>query len=399
MVLVIVLIAIGFMVMFRMKMNPQTVISVENALPKIVVSMILITFSFAIAGLLIDLMYIMIILIISMLSNNNTYFNATSFQNEYISAGFTHLFTDVAARNNLLTGGMFTALADSLIGLFPPIVTYFIRGVIGFVLVVILNNTLSMNILGPITGGLNNASLVGTGLGSLPQILGIPISILAMFVIFLIGSTAGFSLIMYILLIGTFILLVFRIFALLFTSYLKLILLIVISPFLLIFEAIPGKNIFSSWIKNIIGNLIAFPITIAIFLIGYIIVNSSVPAGYTDMRLPYLFGIESNSFKILIGLGLIILIPDLVKVTKEALGIKDMPISIGVGTFFGGAAAVGGGIMGGMGQFGSASLALGAMGPTGVFSVLGKKVGFVRKLYGGPEAYEKAAKERTGEAK
>ena len=53
--LVVVLIAIGFMVMFRTKINPQTVISVENSLPKIIISLILITFSFAIAGFFIDL--------------------------------------------------------------------------------------------------------------------------------------------------------------------------------------------------------------------------------------------------------------------------------------------------------------------------------------------------------
>lgn len=53
-ILVIVLIAIGFMIMFRMKLNPQTVISVENALPRIVISLLLITFSFAIAGFLIE---------------------------------------------------------------------------------------------------------------------------------------------------------------------------------------------------------------------------------------------------------------------------------------------------------------------------------------------------------
>ncbi|MDO9028041.1 MAG: hypothetical protein Q7U68_04180, partial [Candidatus Roizmanbacteria bacterium] len=133
MLLVIVLIAIGFMIMFRAKINPQTVISVENALPKIVIALILITFSFAIAGFLIDLMYVVIIIIISVLSNNNTFYNATNFQNEYISANFTHLFSDVAARNNLLTGGIFTALSDSLLGLFPPIVSLFLRSAVGAV--------------------------------------------------------------------------------------------------------------------------------------------------------------------------------------------------------------------------------------------------------------------------
>jgi hypothetical protein len=50
----------AFMIMFRMKLSPQTVISVQSALPKIVMGLILVTFSYAIAGLLIDLLYVVI---------------------------------------------------------------------------------------------------------------------------------------------------------------------------------------------------------------------------------------------------------------------------------------------------------------------------------------------------
>ncbi len=56
--LVLVVIIFAFMIMFRVKLNPQTVISVQSALPKIVIALILITFSYAIAGFAIDLMYV-----------------------------------------------------------------------------------------------------------------------------------------------------------------------------------------------------------------------------------------------------------------------------------------------------------------------------------------------------
>lgn len=56
--LVLVIIVFAFMIMFRVKLSPQTVISVQSALPKIIVAMILITFSYAIAGFAIDLMYV-----------------------------------------------------------------------------------------------------------------------------------------------------------------------------------------------------------------------------------------------------------------------------------------------------------------------------------------------------
>lgn len=56
--LVLIIIVFAFMIMFRVKLNPQTVITVQSALPKIIIAIILITFSYAIAGFAIDLMYV-----------------------------------------------------------------------------------------------------------------------------------------------------------------------------------------------------------------------------------------------------------------------------------------------------------------------------------------------------
>ena len=53
--LTIVFVITGFMIMFRTKLNPQTVISIQNSIPRLVVALILVTFSYAIAGLMIDL--------------------------------------------------------------------------------------------------------------------------------------------------------------------------------------------------------------------------------------------------------------------------------------------------------------------------------------------------------
>lgn len=69
--LVIVVIVMAFMIMFRMRLSPQTVISVQSALPKIVMALILITFSYAIAGFLIDLMYVVIGLLAAILTSTS----------------------------------------------------------------------------------------------------------------------------------------------------------------------------------------------------------------------------------------------------------------------------------------------------------------------------------------
>lgn len=58
--LIVVIIIMAFMIMFRVKISPQVVISVQSALPRIIGALILITFSYAIAGFMIDLMYVVV---------------------------------------------------------------------------------------------------------------------------------------------------------------------------------------------------------------------------------------------------------------------------------------------------------------------------------------------------
>ena len=52
---VIIMIVVGFMIMFRSKIGGQLVVSLGNTIPNVIVSLVLVTFSFAIAGLIIDM--------------------------------------------------------------------------------------------------------------------------------------------------------------------------------------------------------------------------------------------------------------------------------------------------------------------------------------------------------
>ena len=68
-ILAIILIVVGHMVMFRKKIDPKTVVTVQNSIPRIVVALLLVTFSYLIVGLMIDGMYLLITLSISMISS------------------------------------------------------------------------------------------------------------------------------------------------------------------------------------------------------------------------------------------------------------------------------------------------------------------------------------------
>lgn len=52
---VIIMIIVGFMIMFRHKIGGQMLVTVGNSIPRIVIGLVLVTFSFAIAGIILDI--------------------------------------------------------------------------------------------------------------------------------------------------------------------------------------------------------------------------------------------------------------------------------------------------------------------------------------------------------
>lgn len=56
--MIVIFIGVGLMVMFRQKLNPQTVVSVQLALPGLVIGLVMITFSYFLAALISDLAFV-----------------------------------------------------------------------------------------------------------------------------------------------------------------------------------------------------------------------------------------------------------------------------------------------------------------------------------------------------
>lgn len=91
---VVMFVVIGFMIMFRQKLGGQTVVTIQQAIPQIIISLLAVTFSFAIAGLLIDMMYVIMYLMMALFDQTNS--------GRYIHGS---LFT---IGGNLLTQGVYT---------------------------------------------------------------------------------------------------------------------------------------------------------------------------------------------------------------------------------------------------------------------------------------------------
>jgi hypothetical protein len=66
---IIMFVVVGIMIMLRTKVNAQTVITIQSALPNLLITLILITFSYAIVGFMIDLMYFLIYLAVYLIGS------------------------------------------------------------------------------------------------------------------------------------------------------------------------------------------------------------------------------------------------------------------------------------------------------------------------------------------
>ncbi len=278
---VLIFLVIGFMIMFQHKIDGQTAITAQQAIPQIIVSLAFVTFSYAIAGLLIDLMYVFMYFLISLFnaSGNLLNLNAFGMAAKLIKTGWQQSFDAVSG------------MLDELIG-----------------------------------GGL------------IKDTLGFAATLLVKFIV-AIGILFG----------------VFKLFLELLKSYVSIILQVAFAPLLLMIGAIPGQNVFGSWIKQLVGNLLAFPTVLLMLLISEVITNYEIEAG--GFMPPFLIGQGlGGAMPAVIGIGILLALPEIVQKVKKAAGVDEGifgELAGAAGGRFGKAAPWGGGaalgIMGGAG--------------------------------------------------
>lgn len=269
-VFVIIFVVIGLMVMFRKRIDPRTVVTVQEALPKVVMTLILITFSYAIVGLLIDLMQLVNVLAI------NTFLkgpaggvipNPSEIQ-KLITTNVLNLtwsFMDStaklgAAASGVVLKGVFSGLVDLTVNLIFKIALFFIM---------------------------------------------------------------------------------FKIFFMLLSSYVSIVLGVILSPLQILMSALPGeKNNPFGWIKNLLADVVVFPVSLVMFLIAArFTVPTADPWGFLGKGgviglswAPPLIGDWSAGGGVgpLLGFGIIMAIPSVGHAIKEALEVKENALGAGV---------------------------------------------------------------------
>lgn len=306
-IMIILLIASGFLIMFRVKINPQTVVSMQTMIPKLIITMLLVTFSFAAVGLVVDLIYVFI-------------------------AAFV--------------GALSLATNPPIISNIPGLIKNLTSGNAGSYAWAQIPGTLFLLI---IAAAVFFMALIVT-IGS--PFLGV------------VGIFAA----VFVALLGLWALIIFlKIFWMLMKSYVMLLLLIIVGPLQIMLDLIPGQQGFGPWIRNVIANASVF-VTVPILLViqhimspnpfsdflnctgansqSCLYISSSFTGlGGTTLELPFTTqGLASNStFSVLIGyfVGFTIfsLTPKIADMIRDALKIPAFKYGAAIGETFHGVTA------------------------------------------------------------
>ncbi len=307
-IFVLVFVLYGFMLMFRVKIDPKLATSIELALPKIVVTLLAITFSYAIAGLLIDISILIPTMLVRALQ----------------TAKVLNLTLQVPIIDNILgflgQGPLLGGLNDG-------------NGPVNYITGQAWLGSFFLNFQ------LFFELLFSNGLSQIASLMfGLPAIVFDALFSWNVGLLVSLILILaffYVLIKTAFMML---------QSYAKIILNIIFAPVILLGNVLPGSDSLGSWMRNLIAELSIFPTVtiVTMFAISFLGNSSSianadiwVPANWTGGG-PLGYN-NAQGAGALIAYAMIFLMPKIADMVRDALQIKPFKYgtAIGEGLMFG----------------------------------------------------------------
>jgi hypothetical protein len=346
-VMILVFILVGFMVMFRQKLNPQTVVSIQMALPGLVIGLVMITFSYFLASLISDLAFVG--------TNVVGYYFALA-QDSAVVPTQLPLRTPgpggILREENALT--MFARYTDILNG---------------------ENIKLALDSIWPDLYNPNSQTNIwgyqldaGRALTALASMIAVQFAMplggtFGGFGQFLTGSIAtgivvsdppaavafSLALIAMIVLIYSMLRLLMR----LITAFLTIIFLTIAAPFFFLAAALPGRqSIATTWMFNMLCNVLAFPAVFAIFyFVAFLLagqrpnpdplfaIATSAPPLSGTAAFPLLGGLRLDFLNALIAFGALVASPSIPDLICKAIGKPGQLGGIAAGALAGGIAS------------------------------------------------------------
>lgn len=262
-VMIIIFVIIGLMVMFRQRINPQTVITAQAALPGLIIGLILITFSYFLAGLVSDSAFVGTNLV-------GAYFSAIREDSQP-----QNLVKELAEDRGGQGGNVLTIFSKyagiiewqntaSIVGsIFDQLDTHVQNVLRGVATLMAMQITLPLGNLG----------------GGVGQLISSAISAIAI-------NVAGSLIIGFVLSAIAIIILIYamlRLLLRLINAYLQIIFLTITAPFQFLAAALPGRQgIATNWILNMLAHALAFPAVLAVlYFVAFILGKPSGPLRVT----------------------------------------------------------------------------------------------------------------------
>ena len=282
---ILVFVVVGFMIMFRTRISQQTVVSAQQALPGLVIGLILVTFSYLLSAFIIDFSFVGMKLV--------AYFFSPSI------SGVPNIISDpnkVAEQSNIF--GLFGAFTwnGQLLEFIPDVAKLF--------------------------------HSVGSGLGTAlnPSDLFNPQAVLAKLALqgasLALGGIIGILVIL-VLLIALFIQM-FRLIWQLVSCYIAVLVITIAGPLIILISSIPGRGAVASlWWKSLLGNILVFPAVFASFMFAGVFL-AGVNSGDFTTALPLFAGIPIEVLKLIIGYGIVLGTPAVPGMVKKALQVPDI---------------------------------------------------------------------------
>ncbi len=320
-VMIVVFLVVGMMIMFRQKLNPQTVISAQNALPSLIIGLILITFSYFLASLVVDAAFV------------GTYLAGNIFEHSdpaILKPGATN---DMLKKNNILD------IYNSFINFknLPDVVGTTINTVDALKEGHFMGDFLSeISFIGGCVVG-HQINLAGSFVQNIPVLAGTANCFSGGIVAFflekipgLVGGLAG--LLLYVILMLALLIALFRLLFALIQNYITIIVMTIASPIYFLSASLPGRSsIASNWFKTMLANILAFPAVFAAMIFaayilggtnGTIQIAGNGSASFPGGTVPLLGGLDTSFLQLVLAYGVLLMSPTIPESVKNMFGVK-----------------------------------------------------------------------------
>ncbi len=307
----VIFIVVGVMVMFRQRINPQTVITLQAALPGLVVGLILITLSYFFAAILVDIGFAAVYIVGFYFMQTQPVGTPNNIQTLVQSNVLSVFSFFVNAVHNVDFQPAIEAVLQSIRGSAESTLDWLVRFIACEYSEAIGSVASGIPIVGPfaqVAGCLGFAETAVVNKG---------------YFMSLIAWLALFFILLYTMI---------QVIRKLLMNYITILFLTLTAPFHFLIASLPGQQgVATTWARNMLCNVLAFPGVFAVFYFSAFILST----GNTDIQLafsivsgpqpisqtlPLFSGLDSELIRYMIGFGALLVTPGIPDIICDAIG-------------------------------------------------------------------------------